>query len=100
MGQMVGGVWRREDRGFPTVAGAFQRAPTTFHGRIAPGGAFPPEAGRYHLYISLACPWAHRTLIVRALKKLEEIILSLKKEERVILRSSNCCSPSNEKMVD
>ena len=74
MGQRVGGVWRREDRGFPTVAGAFQRAPTTFHGRIAPGGAFPPEAGRYHLYISLACPWAHRTLILRRLKGLEGMI--------------------------
>ncbi|MFB3117246.1 MAG: glutathione S-transferase family protein, partial [Myxococcota bacterium] len=36
--------------------------------------AFAPEAGRYHLYVSLACPWAHRTLIVRGLKKLESVI--------------------------
>src|SRR5262249_50341227 len=35
---------------------------------------FPAEAGRYHLYVSLACPWAHRTLIVRRLKGLEEVI--------------------------
>ncbi len=74
MGQMIGGVWKREDRAFPTIAGAFQRAPTTFHDRIAPGNEFPPEAGRYHLYVSLACPWAHRTLILRRLKGLESLI--------------------------
>src|ERR1700733_3973407 len=37
-------------------------------------GGFPAEAGRYHLYVSLACPWAHRTLIFRALKKLDNVI--------------------------
>ena len=37
-------------------------------------GQFTPEKGRYHLYVSLACPWAHRTLIARKLKKLEEVI--------------------------
>ncbi|MCF8004810.1 MAG: glutathione S-transferase family protein, partial [Chromatiaceae bacterium] len=37
-------------------------------------GGFPAEPGRYHLYVSHACPWAHRTLIVRALKRLEELI--------------------------
>jgi glutathionyl-hydroquinone reductase len=44
----------------------------------APGptgqGGFPAELGRYHLYVSLACPWAHRTLILRSLKGLEAII--------------------------
>jgi putative glutathione S-transferase len=45
-----------------------------FRGRIAPGGPFEPAADRYHLYVSLACPFAHRTLIVRALKGLEDVI--------------------------
>ncbi len=45
-----------------------------FRGRIDPDGEFAPEPGRYHLYVSLACPFAHRTLIVRALKGLEEVI--------------------------
>ena len=74
MGQMIDGVWVRQDHLAATVDGAFQRPPTTFRHTIAPGTAFPPEAGRYHLYVSLACPWAHRTLIVRALKRLEPLI--------------------------
>ncbi len=74
MGQMVGGVWHGEDRSFPTASGAFQRPNAVFRDTIAPGGAHPPEAGRYHLYISLACPWAHRTLIFRRLKRLEGMI--------------------------
>lgn len=56
--------------------GTFARRPTSFHGAIGhgPDAAHPAEAGRYHLYVSLACPWAHRTLIVRALKGLEHVI--------------------------
>jgi len=74
MGQMIDGAWSGEERGFPTANGAFQRPVTTFRDIIAPGTGFPPEAGRYHLYVSLACPWAHRTLIVRALKRLDSLI--------------------------
>lgn len=55
-------------------AGAFDRKPTSFHHEIAPEGRFSPEAGRYHLYVSHACPWAHRTLITRKLKGLEQVI--------------------------
>eukprot|EP00958_Prasinococcus_capsulatus_P014800 scaffold1558_cov403-Prasinococcus_capsulatus_cf.AAC.31 len=48
--------------------GAFIRKDSTFRDIIKEGGKFPPEAGRYHLYISLACPWAHRCYIVRSMK--------------------------------
>ena len=55
-------------------SGAFPRPPSAFRGWIEPGGEHPPEPGRYHLYVSLACPWAHRTVIARRLKGLEEVI--------------------------
>jgi putative glutathione S-transferase len=56
--------------------GEYQRRPTSFHSEIRADGSteFSPAAGRYHLYVSLACPWAHRTLIYRKLKGLEDVI--------------------------
>ncbi|GMF06135.1 unnamed protein product [Ambrosiozyma monospora] len=56
--------------------GEFKRKPSSFRKFISskPGAQFPPEANRYHLYVSYACPWASRTLITRALKGLSSII--------------------------
>ena len=82
MGLMVEGVWQQEDA-FPTDAGGrFTRAPSPLRNWVTPDGTpgpsgtggFAAEPGRYHLYISLACPWAHRTLIFRALKGLQRMI--------------------------
>lgn len=76
MGQMIEGRWVAEDLPPPTAAdGAFRRRESAFRNRIAPEDPrFPPEAGRYHLYVSLACPWAHRAMIFRVLKGLEGMI--------------------------
>src|SRR3990172_2816805 len=57
-------------------AGEFKRQADAFRQSVTAGGSsgYPAEAGRYHLYVSWACPWAHRTIIVRKLKKLEDVI--------------------------
>ena len=70
--QSKGNTWTRQI----TADGAFARQPTGFHAEIGttPDALHPAEPGRYHLYVSLACPWAHRTLIVLALKGLEQVI--------------------------
>ncbi len=59
-----------------TEAGEFQRQPDVFRDWVTADGhsGYPAVAGRYHLYVSLACPWAHRTIIVRRLKRLEAVI--------------------------
>ena len=74
MGQMIDGAWHRGDVAPATGDGAFARKPTVFHDIIAPGTRFAPAAGRYHLTVSLACPWAHRTPIFRKLKGLDDKI--------------------------
>jgi len=76
MGLIVNGKW--VDQWYDTEGsnGQFVRQDSRFRSRISSedGSQFTPEAGRYHLYVSLACPWAHRTLIFRKLKQLEDII--------------------------
>lgn len=74
MGLLVEGKWQDQWYDTKSTGGAFQRSESRFRDTIEPGGRFPPEPGRYRLYVSLACPWAHRTLIYRALKGLEAAI--------------------------
>lgn len=76
MGMLINGEWRIQAVNPKTSDGEFHRKPTTFRHLIsnAEGSRFKPESGRYHLYVSLACPWAHRTLIFRQLKDLERHI--------------------------
>ena len=60
---------------FSTTDGEFRRQVSSFRNVISKSSTqFPPEPHRYHLYVSLACPWAHRTTLVRALKGLEDVI--------------------------
>jgi putative glutathione S-transferase len=69
----------REKAEFPGETGSdgsFQRQESRFRNRVTASGlsGYRAEAGRYHLYVALACPWAHRTIIFRLLKKLENVI--------------------------
>ena len=76
MGQLVNGKWIETDvrAGEKNDRGEFIRKPMSFRGTISKNGDHPPKAGRYHLYVSYACPWAHRTLIMRVLKGLQNAI--------------------------
>ncbi len=82
MGLLVNGKWKDQWYETKKSRGAFVREDSKFHRWITPNGepgpgerpAFPAAPDRYHLYVSYACPWAHRTLIFRKLKKLENII--------------------------
>ena len=76
MSPLVNGEMRDDWYDTESSGGKFVRNKSTFLKSITADGSsgFKAEAGRYHLYVSLACPWAHRTLIVRKLKELEEII--------------------------
>ena len=82
MGQLIDGVWHDDWYDTKSTGGAFKRSTAKFRNWITPDGAPGPsgeggyaaKAGRYHLYVSLACPWAHRALVVRALRGLEDLI--------------------------
>jgi len=77
MGLLINGNWHTDWYDTTSTGGEFVRQDAQFRRWITPGGGGdnpPAAAGRYHLYVSLACPWAHRTLIMRATKALQDVI--------------------------
>ena len=82
MGFLVDGVWREEQHSERTPDGRFKRPTTRFRNWVTQDGSAGPtgESGfaaardRYHLYVALPCPWAHRTVIMRMLKRLEDTV--------------------------
>ena len=82
MGLLIDGTWHDQWYDTKSTGGRFKRMEAPFRSWVTPDGAAGPsgtagfraEPGRYHLYVSYACPWAHRTLIFRALKGLERLI--------------------------
>jgi len=81
-GEMIDGVWHTRFHNTKATGGRFQRGQPKYRNWVTPDGSagpsgsggFPAARGRYHLYVSLACPWAHRTAIFRKLKGLEDVI--------------------------
>lgn len=77
MGMLIDGVWHEDEAASEQgTRGDFRRTESRFREQISADGAsgFKAEPGRYHLYVAYGCPWAHRTLIFRALKKLQGTI--------------------------
>lgn len=74
MGTLIQGKWEVNPVNSSVKDGEFKRQVSSFRDKISSDSRFKPEQGRYHLYVSYACPWAHRTLITRTLKGLEDFI--------------------------
>lgn len=74
MGLLIEGQWHDQWYDTKSQGGRFKRQESEFRHTISEDGPFKPESGRYHLYVSMACPWAHRALIFRKLKDLSEHI--------------------------
>ncbi len=76
MGHLLNGTWRFEETLVEQENGKYVKKPSLFGNRVSAAGSsgLHAEPGRYHLYSSTACPWAHRAVIFRVLKKLEGLI--------------------------
>lgn len=76
MGLLIDGKWHDAWYDTGKTGGTFVRQESSFRRWITADGSsgFPAVAGRYHLYLALACPWCHRTLLFRALKRLQDVI--------------------------
>ncbi|MDP6120490.1 MAG: glutathione S-transferase family protein [Rhodospirillales bacterium] len=76
MGRLIDGVWHDQRYDTKKTGGRFVRSESQFRDWISADGSsgFRAEVGRYHLYVALSCPWAHRTVIMRALKGLEDAV--------------------------
>ena len=82
MGELVRGIWRDQRPAGEEARGRFIRGEAHFRSWVTPDGAAGPtgrggfraEPGRYHLYVSPACPWSHRAIIYRALKRLDKVV--------------------------
>jgi glutathionyl-hydroquinone reductase len=76
MGMVIDGRWTENPPEETGTSGEFRRIASVFRDRITADGSsgYPAAAGRYHLYVGYHCPWAHRTIMFRALKKLESAI--------------------------
>ena len=81
-GEMIDGVWHTRFHDTKPTGGRFKRTEPKFRNWVTPDGSAGPSGsggfaaarGRYHLYVALACPWAHRTIVFRKLKGLEDVI--------------------------
>jgi glutathionyl-hydroquinone reductase len=81
-GEMIDGVWHTRFHDTKATGGRFRRTEPKFRNWVTPeggagpsgSGGFAAARGRYHLYVALACPWAHRTIVFRKLKRLEDVI--------------------------
>jgi putative glutathione S-transferase len=76
MGLLVDGAWREDWYDTKKSGGTFVRAASGFRKFVTADGSsgFPAASGRYHLYVAPACPWCHRTMILRMLKKLDGVV--------------------------
>ncbi|AWB64935.1 glutathione-dependent reductase [Saccharobesus litoralis] len=101
MGLIINGKWRNQWYDTDGNQGEFKRQASSFRHTISndEDNPYKVETGRYHLYVSLACPWAHRTLIFRELKQLQDII-SVSVVQAEMLENGWQFSDSDSKYVD